>query len=292
MTDPAELVGGRVAERYEIESVLGSGGMADVYRAFDRHLHRHVAIKILTESSATIRRRFLAEARSLARLNHPAIVAIYDGDDDGQRSYIVMEVAEGEDLRAWRERGATLGFILRAIVQVLDALAFAHQRDILHRDVKPSNILVSEDGRVKLMDFGLSRRISDLSAGTQAGEIVGTVAYLAPERFLGKPSDARGDLYSLGIVLYELLTGFAPFRSDSDDLVAIVYAHVNENPQPARAAGAAIDAELEAFVMRLLQKDPKDRFASAADARASLAAYIAAHPSVDRAPLGAPNVGG
>ena len=290
--EPTELVGRRVAERYDIESVLGIGGMANVYRAFDRHLQRHVAIKVFTEPSPAIRRRFLAEARSLAQLNHPAIVAVYDGGEDGERSFIVMEIAEGEDLRVVRERGTTLGFVLRAIVQVFDALAFAHERDILHRDVKPSNILVSADGRVKLMDFGLSRRISDLSTGTQAGEIVGTVAYLPPERFLGKPSDARGDLYSLGIVLYELLTGFAPFRSDSDDLVAIIFAHLNESPQGPRSAGAAVDEDLEAFVMRLLQKDPEDRFASAADAREALAAYLARRPSVDRAPLGAPNVGG
>lgn len=292
MTQPAEHLGRRVAERYDIEALLGTGGMANVYRAFDRNLQRHVAMKIFTEPSPAIRRRFLAEARSLARLNHPAIVSVYDGGEDGEVSFIVMEIAEGNDLRVWRERGATLGFLLRAVSNVLDALAFAHERDILHRDVKPSNIFVSEEGRVKLMDFGLSRRISDLSAGTQAGEIVGTVAYLPPERLLGKPSDARGDLYSLGIVLYELLTGVAPFRNDADDLVAIIFAHLNEAPIPPRAAGAVVDEELERFVMRLLQKDPEDRFASAADARDWLSAYIARRPNIDRAGLGATGVGG
>jgi serine/threonine-protein kinase len=282
----------RVAERYDVEGLLGSGGMADVFRAFDRQLHRHVAIKIFTEPSPEIRRRFLAEARSLAQLNHPSIIAVYDGGEHGEISYIVMEIAEGADLLSWRDRGATLGFVLRAAWNVLDALAFAHERDILHRDVKPSNIIVSEDGRVKLMDFGLSRRISDLSAGTQAGEIVGTVAYLPPERFLGKPSDPRGDLYSVGIVLYELLTGFTPFRSDADDLVAIIFAHLNERPIALREAGAPIDAELERFVMRLLEKDPEHRYASAAQARDALGAYVREREGELDAPLGAPQLGG
>ena len=290
--EASELVGERVAARYHIEAILGTGGMANVYRAFDTHLQRHVAIKIFTEPSAAIKRRFLAEARSLARLNHPGIVAVYDGGEDRGRSYIVMEIADGEDLRTWRDRGATFGFVVRAVASVLDALAFAHDRDILHRDVKPSNIFVNEDGRVKLMDFGLSRRISDLSAGTQAGEIVGTVAYLPPERFLGKPSDARGDLYSIGIVLYELFTGFAPFRSDSDDLVAIIFAHLNERPVPPRQAGAAIDDELERLVMRLLEKDPQARFESADLVRDALLDYLARHPDTAGAALGAPTVGG
>jgi serine/threonine-protein kinase len=290
--DASELVGERVAARYIIEAVLGTGGMANVYRAFDTNLQRHVAIKIFTEPLAAIKRRFLAEARSLARLNHPGIVSVYDGGEDGDRSFIVMEIADGEDLRAWRDRGATFGFLIAAVASILDALAFAHERDILHRDVKPSNIFVNADGRVKLMDFGLSRRISDLSAGTQAGEIVGTVAYLPPERFLGKPSDARGDLYSIGIVLYELITGFAPFRSDCDDLVAIIFAHLNERPVPPRQAGAAIDDELERVVMRLLEKDPSARFASAALVRDALLDYLARHPDVAAAAPGAPNVGG
>jgi serine/threonine-protein kinase len=274
---PGSLVGSRVAGRFEITGLLGSGGMAHVYRGVDRLLQREVAVKILTEASEVIRRRFLFEARSLARLNHPGIVAIYDAGEDGDISYIVMELAEGTTLRE-AGAGASAEFAVRATVEVLAALQYAHERDVLHRDVKPSNILVRSDGSVKVMDFGLARRISDVSAGTHPGEIAGTISYLPPERFLGKPSDARSDVYSLGIVLYELLTGTVPFRNDSDDVVAEVFAHVNERALPPTARNAHLTPELERIVLTSIEKDPAARYQSAREFAAALKAFLALDP--------------
>jgi serine/threonine-protein kinase len=259
--------------------------MANVFRAVDRLLEREVALKVLTERSQPIRQRFLAEARSLARLNHPGIVAVYDAGESSGIPYIVMELALGPTLDDLMATGTTLGFAVRATIGLLDALGYAHERDVLHRDVKPSNIVVRGDGDVKIMDFGLSRRISDLSAGTQAGEIVGTISYLSPERFLGKSSDARGDLYSLGIILYELLTGALPFSSERDDLVALVYAHVNEVAIPPSRLNPNIDPELERIVLRLIEKEPSLRYQTARALQADLRAYLNSAPDADLTPI-------
>jgi serine/threonine protein kinase len=280
---PAELIGKRVANRYDVAELLGSGGMADVFRAVDRLLQRDVALKVLTEQSEPIRHRFLLEARSLARLNHPGIVAIYDAGESSGIPYIVMELALGPTLGDLMATGTTIGFAVRAAIGVLDALEYAHEHDVLHRDVKPSNIVVRSDGEVKIMDFGLSRRISDLSAGTQAGEIVGTVSYLSPERFLGKSSDARGDLYSLGIILYELFTGALPFKSDRDDLVALVFAHVNETAVPPSRLNPSVGPELERIVLKLIEKEPDSRYQTARALQDDLRAYLLSSPDADTA---------
>ena len=278
---PSELVGTCVADRYDVVELLGWGGMADVFRAVDRLLERDVALKVLKERSQPIRHRFLSEARSLARLNHPGIVAVYDAGESSGIPYIVMELALGPTLADLMATGTTLGFAVRATIGLLDALEYAHEHDVLHRDVKPSNIVVRGDGDVKIMDFGLSRRISDLSAGTQAGEIVGTVSYLSPEQFLGKSSDARGDLYSLGIILYELLTGALPFKIERDDLVALVYAHVNEVAVPPSRLNPNISPELERIVLKLIEKEPALRYQTARALQADLRAYLNSAPEAD-----------
>ncbi len=278
---PADLIGRRVANRYDIVSLLGSGGMANVFKAEDLLLRRDVAIKILGVQSEAIRRRFLLEARSLARLNHPGIVAIYDAGESSGIPYIVMELADGSTLAELAAAGITIGFAVRMTIQLLEALHYAHEADVLHRDVKPSNIIVRADGSVKIMDFGLSRRISDLSAGTQAGEIAGTISYLPPERFLGKPADARGDLYSLGIILYELFTGVLPFRNDREDLVAVVYAHLNEAAPSPSALNANVTPELERIVLKLIEKDPNSRYQSARDLQSDLRSYLSVRPEAD-----------
>jgi serine/threonine-protein kinase len=278
---PLELIGKRVANRYDVVALLGTGGMGVVYRATDRLLQREVALKVLTERSDAIRRRFLLEARSLARLNHPGIVAIYDAGEASGIPYIVMELATGPTLGDLAKDAMTVGFAVRATIRLLDALHYAHENDVLHRDVKPSNIVVRSDGSVKIMDFGLARRISDLSAGTQAGEITGTISYLPPERFLGKPADARGDLYSLGIILYEVFTGTLPFRNDREDLVAEVFAHVNEPALPPTRYNADLPAELERIVLKSIEKDPNLRYQSAAELQAELRAFLSAHPEAD-----------
>ena len=280
-TQPLDLIGKRVANRYDVVALLGTGGMGVVYRASDRLLQREVALKVLTERSDAIRRRFLLEARSLARLNHPGIVAIYDAGEASGIPYIVMELATGPTLGDLAAGGMTVGFAVRATIRLLDALHYAHENDVLHRDVKPSNIVVRSDGSVKIMDFGLARRISDLSAGTQAGEIVGTVSYLSPEQFLGKSSDARGDLYSLGIILYELLTGALPFKIERDDLVALVYAHVNEVAVPPSRLNPNISPELERIVLKLIEKEPALRYQTARALQADLRAYLNSAPEAD-----------
>jgi len=274
-----DLVGRNVAERYEVVELLGRGGMANVYRAFDRRLEREVALKVLTTQSDAVRRRFLTEAHSLARLNHPGIIAIYDVGESEGISYIVMELAEGKTLRDAAASGMTTEAAVRAIAQVLEALQYAHEHDVLHRDIKPSNIVVRADGTVKIMDFGLARRISDLSAGTQAGEIAGTIPYLSPERFLGSPSDARSDLYSLGIVMYELFTGRVPFSDPSDNVVAVVYAHVHEPAAPPSKHDPNIAPELERIVVKAIEKSPKARYQSARELQHDLNAYLAGDPA-------------
>jgi serine/threonine protein kinase len=254
-----KLLGGR----YRIDALIGRGGMSDVYRGMDVVLQRQVAIKILTDRSEDLRKRFLREAQSMARLNHTNIVGVYDAAQNDGVSYIVMELVQGRTLATISPSELTVHTALRYILELLEALAFAHENNVVHRDVKPANIMVLANGAIKVMDFGLSRRTSEMSSVTNAGEIVGTIAYLSPERFLGKIADARSDLYSVGVVMYEVFTGTVPFKNESDDLVAVIFAHVNEPPAALRAINPAVPAPIERIVLRLLEKDPERRYASA-----------------------------
>ena len=254
-----KLLGGR----YRIDALIGRGGMSDVYRGMDVVLQRQVAIKILTDRSEDLRKRFLREAQSMARLNHPNIVGVYDAAQNDGVSYIVMELVQGRTLATISPAELTVHTALRYILELLEALAFAHENNVVHRDVKPANIMVVANGAIKVMDFGLSRRTSEMSSVTNAGEIVGTIAYLSPERFLGKIADARSDLYSVGVVMYEVFTGTVPFKNESDDLVAVIFAHVNEPPAALRTINPAVPAPIERIVLRLLEKDPERRYASA-----------------------------
>ena len=254
-----KLLGGR----YRIDALIGRGGMSDVYRGMDVVLQRQVAIKILTDRSEDLRKRFLREAQSMARLNHTNIVGVYDAAQNDGVSYIVMELVQGRTLATISPSELTVHTALRYILELLEALAFAHENNVVHRDVKPANIMVLSSGAIKVMDFGLSRRTSEMSSVTNAGEIVGTIAYLSPERFLGKIADARSDLYSVGVVMYEVFTGTVPFKNESDDLVAVIFAHVNEPPAALRTINPAVPAPIERIVLRLLEKDPERRYASA-----------------------------
>jgi hypothetical protein len=264
------LLGGR----YRIEALIGRGGMSDVYRGTDVTLERQVAIKILTDRSEDLRKRFLREAQSMARLNHQNIVGVYDAAQTDGVSYIVMELVQGRTLAGIAPAEMTVHTALRYILELLEALAFAHENNVVHRDVKPANIMVLQSGAIKVMDFGLSRRTSEMSSVTNAGEIVGTIAYLSPERFLGKIADARSDLYSVGVVMYEVFTGTVPFKNDSDDLVAVIFAHVNEPPAPLRAINPAVPAPIERIVLRLLEKDPERRYPSARDVIVDIRALL------------------
>jgi hypothetical protein len=253
-----------LANRYRIVNKIGSGGMAEVYRGMDHVLERDVAVKVLTERSDEVCRRFLLEAQSMARLNHPNIVAVYDVGVDRDMSYIILEYVRGTTMRDIDRTKISFDDALSITIQLLEALQYAHGQGIIHRDIKPGNIMLTGDGSLKVMDFGLARRMSDVSNLTQSGEIVGTIAYLPPERFLGKSGDRTSDLYSVGVLLYELLCGKLPFSHESDDLVAVMFSHVNDRPKPPRQINPLIPSSLDRIIMRLLDKDPARRYPDAA----------------------------
>ena len=260
-----ELAGRTLGNRYRIDALIGRGGMADVYSGSDTMLERTVAIKILTDRSDDVRKRFLREAQSMARLNHRNIVAVYDAGQTNGLSYIIMELVAGRTLAAIPAAELTTHTAIRYFIDLLGALQFAHDLQVIHRDIKPANIMVLADDTVKVMDFGLSRRTSEMSQISVAGEIVGTIAYLSPERFLGKAADARSDLYSVGVMMYEVFAGVVPFKSDTDDLVSVIFAHVNEPPASMRSINRSVPIPIERIVMRLLEKQPDRRYQSATD---------------------------
>ncbi len=257
--------------RYRILKRIGSGGMADVYLAEDEVLGRRVAIKILNERHAgddQFVKRFHREAQSAASLSHPNVVAIYDRGEAQGTSYIAMELLDGRNLKELIvARGpAPPKVVVEYARQILAALAYSHRHGIVHRDIKPHNVVVDGDNRVKVTDFGIAR--SGTSQMTEAGSIVGTAQYLSPEQARGEAVDPRSDLYSLGIVMYELLTGAAPFTGDSP--VEIAMKHISSTPPPPSEVREGVPRELDLVVMRALAKDPDDRYADAAEMDADL----------------------
>jgi serine/threonine protein kinase len=258
------LQGRTLGGRYQVLELIGRGGTADTYRAIDERLHRDVAVKVLIERSDETNTRLLMEARAMARMNHPRIVAVYDAGEDTGICYIVMELVRGKTLS--QLESGELGYkqALGYVREVLEALDYANAQGIIHRDIKPSNIMIVEDGKhTKLTDFGLARRASDVTQTTRTGQIVGTISYLAPERFLSKPADVRSDLYSVGIVMYEIFTGTLPFRNDRDDIVATMYSHVHDLPTPPREINRNVPESLEHVIMRAIEKDPGRRYQTA-----------------------------
>jgi len=281
-----ELDGRMLANRYRIEALVGRGGMADVYRGTDTMLERPIAVKILTDRSDDIRKRFLREAQSMAKLNHRNIVGVYDAGQADGLSYIIMELLQGRTLAQIPSGDLTMHTAIRHFIDLLEALSYAHDQGLVHRDVKPANVMVLSDGTIKVMDFGLSRRTSEMSSVTNAGEIVGTIAYLSPERFLGKVADARSDLYSVGIMMYEVFTGSVPFKSETDDLVAVIFAHVNEPPVAPRSVNRAVPMQIERIILKLLEKDPERRYQNARELIVELQGLIGGGPGApaDAAP--------
>ncbi len=266
--------------RYRVLSRLGSGGMADVYLAEDETLGRKVAVKVLKAemaSDAEFVERFRIEAQAAARLNHPAIVAVYDRGGAGERPYIAMEYVDGESLKQRLRRDGRLpaGEALETILAVLDALQVAHEHDIVHRDITSSNVLLATNGGVKVADFGIARIGS--SALTRSGVMMGTSSYLSPEQAQGRPADERSDVYSAGVVLFEMLTGKLPFRGDSD--IAVAMQHVSAAPPNPRSLAPDVPEVTAAAVMKALSKDPADRFQSAAEFAAALRGAPAAAPA-------------
>ncbi len=273
MTQP-RLLGGR----YELDGVVGRGGMAEVYRARDIRLDRIVAIKTLRADLARdqiFQARFRREAQSAASLNHPNIVAVYDTGEDMATGtpipYIVMEFVDGRTVRDLLQDGHRLlpERSLEIIDGVLRALDYSHTAGIVHRDIKPGNVMVTRNGDIKVMDFGIARAMSDAQATmTQTAQVIGTAQYLSPEQARGERVDSRSDLYSTGCLLYELLTGRPPFTGDSP--VAIAYQHVRENPVPPSQVDPDVPPWADAIVLKAMAKSPADRYQTAADMRADL----------------------
>ncbi len=252
--------------RYELQAKVGDGGMAVVYRALDTQLNRIVAIKILRDTYASdpgFLARFKREAQSAAGLSHPNIVNVYDVGQDGDLNYIVMEYVDGGNLKEVINREAPLptGQALEFAAQICDAIGYAHSRNLIHRDIKPQNILIDKSGRVKVADFGIAKGQGDMTL-TQTGVTLGTVHYFSPEQAKGLPATPQSDLYSIGVVLYEMLTGRIPFESDNP--VALALKHLEEPPPPPRRFNPNIPPDLEQIVLKSLSKNPTQRYANAA----------------------------
>ena len=277
MTTPSILAG-----RYEIGELLGYGGMSEVHRGRDAVLGRDVAVKIMRPELArddTFYQRFRREAQNSASLNHPSIVAIYDqGEEhttDGSLPYIVMELVDGDTLRDIIRMDGPMEVdrALGVMADVCGALDFSHKKGIIHRDVKPANIMISRDGAVKVMDFGIARAVSDSSSTlTTTSSVLGTAQYLSPEQARGETVDARSDLYSAGCVLYEMVAGVPPFTGESP--VAVAYQHVRESPKPPSTVNPELSSYVDAVVMQAMAKNPENRYASAGEMRTDLLAVL------------------
>ncbi|MFI7273901.1 protein kinase [Streptomyces sp. NPDC049879] len=293
MSDHATVGGGR----YQLRELLGRGGMAAVYLAWDTVLERRVAVKTMrneVSGEEAFRERFRFEAQAVAKLSHPNIVSVFDtGEErtpDGAVPYIVMEYVEGEPLRdALEADAARYGAMpadkaLRITAGVLAALDASHETGLVHRDIKPGNVMLTPRGVVKVMDFGIARATqSGVRAMTQTGMVVGTPQYLSPEQALGRAVDARSDLYAVGVMLFELITGRVPFDADSG--LAVAYAHVTEAPPAASELNRAVTPELDALIARALRKNPDERFRSAGEMLAACRrvaeGLTGAPPSID-----------
>jgi serine/threonine-protein kinase len=276
------LAGKVFSNRYEIQRELAQGGMAEVYLARDQLLNRPVALKALFPEYArepSFVERFRREAQAAANLNHPNIVAIYDwGQEDGTY-FIVMEYVEGRSLRDLIRSEAPLEASQAAEIgaEIASALGFAHRNGVVHRDVKPGNVLLTRTGTVKVTDFGIAR--AGASDGlTQTGSVMGTATYFSPEQAQGLPVDGRSDVYALGVVMYEMLTGVAPFTADSP--VSVAYKHVREEPVPPSERNPDIPPDLELIVATALAKDPQSRYPTADDMRADILRFRRGRPVV------------
>ena len=256
--------------RYEIVAELGKGAMGVVYRANDPMLNRMVAIKTINteeaghEGMAEYEARFYTEAKAAGGLNHPNIIIIYDIGKSGHLVYMAMEYIEGRELRELLAQGQPLPVVQSVDVaaQVAEGLAYAHQHQVVHRDIKPANIMITPEGRAKIADFGIARMRSS-ETRTQTGVILGSPKYISPEQVVGKRADHRSDIFSLGIILYECLTGATPFNGEG--LSALMYQITNHDPAPPSSANAQVPVMLDYIIAKVLAKTPEARYQSAAD---------------------------
>jgi len=296
-------VGSRLSH-FRISAKLGEGGMGVVWRAVDERLGREVAIKVLPEELARSpqrRMRFEREASAIAALNHPNIVTIYSLEEDAGLHFIAMELVSGKNLVDLIPGGGfPLPSFLNLASQIVDAIGAAHARGITHRDIKPGNIMLDNEGRVKVLDFGLAKLVEtvsgdDLTEGmddkTALGQVLGTLAYMSPEQAEGRAVDHRSDVFSLGVLLYEMATGRHPFKRDNN--VSTLSAILTATPVPVVTINDSLPVELGAVITRCLARSPEDRYPSAAELRQDLAtlhARMTGGPSVATMPAGAMNL--
>jgi len=253
--------------KYEVIGSLGQGGMGIVYKALDPDIKREVAIKVIrfdliSEESKgeEVKRRFIKEAQAVGKLLHPNIITIYDVGKEKDLTYIVMQYVDGKSLQRMIDSGKkfSLSEITQLMNQVCSALEYAHQSGIIHRDIKPANILIDKSGTPYIVDFGVARFMA--STLTQSGTVIGTPSYMAPEQIMGKSVDKRADIFSLGVILYELISGRSPFEADS--ITTVIYKIINEEPAPLNRVKTALPAEFEHIIYKALAKDPNARYQS------------------------------
>jgi serine/threonine protein kinase len=294
----ADVLAGAVLGHFRVGEVLGKGGMGVVYRAVDEGLQRVVALKVLAPAVAAMpdrRSRFLREARAAAALSHPNIAAIHEVGEDGGRVFIAMELVEGQTLKTRRAAGLPLDEALRLAREVVRGVAHAHDRGVVHRDLKPDNVMVSPEGQVKILDFGLAKRLGPgegdddgphaEASVTRSDQIMGTPGYMSPEQAMGRPVDHRADIFSFGAMLYELTTGSAPF---SGTAIERLIATTRDEPAPPAALNARISPALERLILRCLARRPEDRYPNARALSDELDVVIAA--SSARAPAAPPSL--
>ena len=251
--------------QYEVLELIGKGGMGEVYRGFDTQLKRDVALKVLPEQFSRDSERlarFRREAQAAGRLSHPKIVAVYDYGEEGDLAYIAMEYVAGKELKNYFEAGVHLEIkdCLHIMLQLLDALDYSHRRGVIHRDIKPSNIMIASDGNIKITDFGIAK--IDTSDLTQAGMVLGTPTYMSPEQFMGKEIDGRSDLYSAGVLLYQMLTGERPFVGSP---ITIMNKVLHQAPVPPSHYNPKVSPELDLVILRSMAKAPEERYQNATE---------------------------
>ena len=273
-----DLIGNFIGSRYEVLEKVGNGGMATVYKARDKVLNRFVAVKVLRDEYTTdsdFIKRFNTEAQSAASLQHPNIVSIYDvgHEEENNLYYIVMELIKGKTLKEIINKDGVLSWkwAVNIAIQIASALDVAHKNGIIHRDIKPHNIIITEDGVAKVTDFGIAKAVSN-STITAFGTTIGSVHYFSPEQAKGSITDAKSDLYSLGVVMYEMLTGKVPF--DADTPVSVALKHMQEKPVQPIELNSEIPTAVNDIVNKAMQKDPLDRYQTAKEMFADLSTAL------------------